>query len=54
VALRRDPNNPKLWQLDGWALGFVSGMAVMQSGTDYLESLDKDAVFEGLDMHGLC
>jgi len=45
VAERSDLNSPKLWQREVWVLGFLSGMAAMQSGTDCLDGLDEDAVY---------
>jgi hypothetical protein len=41
VAERSDLNSPKLWQREVWVLGFLSGMAAMQSGTDGLNGLDE-------------
>jgi hypothetical protein len=48
VALRRD-NGPKIWQVEEWAMGFLSGMAVVQSGSNYLEGLDENAIYGWLD-----
>ena len=38
-----------LWQIEQWVAGFLSGMAVKQSGSDFLNGLDAEAVFGWLD-----
>jgi hypothetical protein len=39
-----------VWQIEQWAAGYVSGMAVMQSLiNDFLKGLDQEATFGWLD-----
>jgi hypothetical protein len=44
VAERGEPG-PKLWQREAWVAGFLSGMAEMQSGSDFLEGPGVSAQF---------
>ena len=50
VAERGEPG-PKLWQREARVVGFLSGMAEMQSGSDFLQGLDPNAVYIWLDNH---
>jgi hypothetical protein len=45
----RGAPDPTLWQTEWFALGFLSGMAVMQAGTDFLKGLKEEAVYGWLD-----
>jgi hypothetical protein len=38
-------------QIEQWIAGYASGIAIMQSGTDYLRGFDPEAVFGWLDNH---
>ncbi|MBV9784891.1 MAG: hypothetical protein JO264_13860 [Acidisphaera sp.] len=42
---------PHLWTLETWATGFLTGMAVMQSGSDFLRGLSQEAVYGWLDYY---
>jgi hypothetical protein len=50
LAYRR-AGNPTLGQIEQWIAGYASGIAIMQSSTDYLRGLDPEAVFGWLDDH---
>lgn len=49
LSYRRAQGGPMLWQIEQWVAGFLSGMAVKQSGSDFLNGLDAEAVFGWLD-----